>query len=68
MLGNFHSHIRVIFWLLHVVQEPASLHERQQNQQLHITAVFFGSNVQPKLFRIPGPVFVAVKHCMMALC
>ena len=28
----------------------------------------FGSNVKPRLFRIPGPVFVAVKHCMMDLC
>ena len=29
---------------------------------------FFGSNVQPRIFRIPGPVFVAVKHFMMDLC
>ena len=33
MLGNFHSQKRVIFWLPHVGQELASLHERQQNQQ-----------------------------------
>ena len=37
MLGNVHSHIRVIFWLPHVGQEPASLYERQQNQQPHIS-------------------------------
>ena len=29
---------------------------------------FFGSNVLPRIFRIPGPVFVAVKHFMMDLC
>ena len=111
MLGNVHSHIRVIFWLPHVGQEPASLYERQQNQQPHISHCadihcvefclevfprqqelcytakqivgkvwvpqrvflrkgrqFFGSNVQPRLFQIPGPIFVAVKHCTMDLC
>ena len=111
MLGNVHSHIRVIFWLPHVGQEPASLYERQQNQQPHISHCadihcvefclevfprqqelcytakqivgkvwvpqrvflrkgrqFFGLNVQPRLFRIPGPIFVAVKHCTMDLC
>ena len=37
MLGNFPSHIRVIFWQPHVGQEPASLYERQQKQQPHIS-------------------------------
>ena len=37
MLGNFLSHIRVIFWQPHVGQEFASLHGRQQNQQPHIS-------------------------------
>ena len=37
MLGNFLSHIRVIFWQPHVGQELASLHGRQQNQQPQIS-------------------------------